>query len=205
MIIGDGVSDSDAALGNVVVTFTQAVDTITLRYGNHTTAPLNPGQQGIGLHDLFVCSPDVDLTVSKVSSIIADPVNGSTNPKAIPGATVEYLITVTNIGADSAFQDSVSVRDDGPADARMCLISRAGGPVIFNDPGSNSGLSYTFANLGSATDNVEFSSDDGATFSYTPVDDGTGCDANITNFRVNPDGTFAGGGNFTITVRYEIE
>ena len=204
-IIGDGAADSDTGLGNVVVTFTQAVDTITLRYGNHTTAPANPGQQGIGVHDIFVCTPDVDLTVSKVSSIIADPINGTTNPKAIPGATVEYLVTVSNTGLDSAFPNTVSVQDDGPADARMCLISRSGGPVIFNDPGSNSGLGYSFANLGSTADDVEFSNDGGSSFGYTPVDDGTGCDANVTNFRVNPTGTFAGGGNFTITVRYEIE
>ncbi len=211
-IIGDGTSDADAALGNVVVTFTQAVDTIVLRYGNHTTAPADPGQQGIGLHDLFVCSPDVDLTVSKISSIIADPINGTTNPKAIPGATVEYLITVTNIGSDSVFQDTVSVLDNGPADAKMCLIDRNGGPVIFSDPGGNSDLTYQYggpgdvaADLGVTTDDLEFSNNGGTSFAYIPVDDGTGCDTNITDFRVNPSGEFAGGGNFTITVRYEIE
>jgi|GEM_PF-1071991 len=211
-IIGDGASGADAALGNVVVTFTQAVDTIILRYGNHTTAPADPGQQGIGLHDLFVCSPDVDLTVSKVSSIIADPVNGTTNPKAIPGATVEYLITVTNIGADSVFQDTVSVLDNGPAGAKMCLIDRNGGPVIFSDPGGNSDLTYQYggpgdvaADLSVTTDDLEFSNNSGTTFTYVPVDDGTGCDANVTDFRVNPSGAFSGGGNFTITVRYEVE
>ncbi|WP_255573704.1 DUF11 domain-containing protein [Erythrobacter sp. SCSIO 43205] len=204
-VIGDGAAANDQATGNVVVTFTQAVDTVVIRYGNANTAPANPGQQGIGVHDLFFCSPQVDLTVSKVSSIIADPVNGTNNPKAIPGATVEYLITVTNTGVDATFADTVSVLDTGPADARMCLISRSGGPVIFNDPGSNTGLGYSFAGLGSGADNIEFSSDNGSSFTYTPVDDGTGCDANITDFRVNPSGPMAGGSTFTLTVRYEIE
>jgi uncharacterized repeat protein (TIGR01451 family) len=211
-VIGDGGADNNSATGNVVVTFTQAVDTVVIRYGNANTAPANPGQQGIGVHDLFFCTPNVDISVSKISSIIADPINGTTNPKAIPGATVEYLITVTNIGVDAAFADTVRVLDDGPADAKMCLIDRSGGPVIFGDPGSNSGLTYQYGgslgvvgDLGVTTDDLEFSNNNGASFGYTPVDDGTGCDGNITDFRVNPEGAFAGGGNFTITVRYEIE
>lgn len=202
--IGDGGSGNDP-LGNGIVTFTEAVDTITLRYANHTTAPADPANQLISIHDLYYCTPDVNLTVSKVSSIIADPINGATDPKAIPGATVEYLITVTNTGVDATFPETVSIIDNGPADARMCLIARAGGPIIFNDPGSNSNLSYTFASLGSTADDVEFSNDGGASFNYTPVDDGTGCDPNITDFRVMPGGTFSGSANFTITVRYEIE
>jgi len=211
-VIGDATATNDTALGNVVVTFNQEVDTVVISYSNHTTAPGDPGQQGIGVHNLFFCTPNVDLTVSKISSIIADPINGNTNPKAIPGATVEYLITVTNTGVDQAFPNTLSVLDDGPVDAKMCLINRDGGPVIFSDPGSNSGLSYQYggpggvaADLGVTTDDLEFSNNGGATFGYTPVDDGTGCDGNITNFRINPEGAFEGGGNFTITVRYEIE
>lgn len=212
VIIGDGASGSNDALGNVVVTFSQAVDRVIIRYGNHTTAPVDPGQQGIGLHDLTVCNPFTTLNVSKVSSLISDPVNGATNPKAIPGALVQYLITVTNTGSEAADADSVVVWDDGPADAKMCLIGRAGGPVIFSDPGANSGLNYAYGGAGSVagdlavtTDDLEFSSNDGATFNYVPSQDGDGCDTAITDFRVRPGGAFAPGGNFTITVRYRIE
>lgn len=205
VVIGDGASASNEALGNVVVTFTQAVDTIVLRYGNHTTAPVDPGQQGIGLHDITVCNPFTTLGVTKVSSVIYDPVNEFDNPKAIPGALVDYLITVSNTGSAAADSDSVVVWDDGPADAKMCLISRSGGPVIFGDPGSNSGLTYSFGSLGSGSDSLEFSNDDGATFNYTPVADADGCDAAITDFRVVPGGAFAASGNFTLTVRYQVE
>lgn len=204
-VIGDGAAGNNEALGNVVVTFTQAVDTVIIRYGNHTTAPTDPGQQGIGLHDITVCDPFTTLNVTKVSSIISDPVNGATNPKAIPGAAVEYLITVSNTGGESADADSVVVWDDGPADAKMCLIARPGGPVIFADPGTNSNLTYSFASLASAVDDLEFSNDNGATFAYTPTADADGCDTSITDFRVLPGGSFASGGNFTITVRYLIE
>lgn len=202
---GDGGSDNDQDFGNVVVTFTQAVDTVIVRYGNHSTAPTNPGQQGIGIHDIAVCSPFAQLDVTKVSSVISDPVNGTTNPKAIPGATIEYLITVTNNGPDPADVDSVEIWDDGPADAKMCLIARSAGPVIFNDPGGSSGLSYAFGGLGVTTDGLEFSDDDGTSFAYVPTADGDGCDGMITDFRVLPTGAFAAGSTVTLRVRYQVQ
>jgi len=55
------------------------------------------------------------LTVAKTSRIISDPVNGTTNPKAIPGATVEYCITVAN-AAGAATATNVAILDDLPAD-----------------------------------------------------------------------------------------
>lgn len=42
------------------------------------------------------------LTVTKSSQVISDPVNGVTNPKAIPGARIRYTITIANSGAAAA-------------------------------------------------------------------------------------------------------
>jgi subtilisin-like proprotein convertase family protein len=202
---GDGQSADAEPAGNVVVTFTDPVETIVIRYGNHTTAPANPGQQGISVHDLFVCNPYAELSVTKVSTLISDPVNGTTNPKAIPGALVEYLITVTNTGTSATDPNSVVIRDRGPEDAKLCLITRPGGPVIWSDPGGNSGLSYSFAALGSASDSLEFSSDGGLSWSYTPIADASGCDAAVTDFRLRPGGALSGGGTVAITVRYLVK
>jgi hypothetical protein len=55
------------------------------------------------------------LTVAKTSRVVSDPVNGANNPKAIPGATVEYCITVAN-AAGAATATGVSLLDDLPAD-----------------------------------------------------------------------------------------
>jgi len=55
------------------------------------------------------------LTVAKTSRVVSDPVNGTTNPKFIPGATVEYCITVAN-AAGAATATGVSLLDDLPAD-----------------------------------------------------------------------------------------
>lgn len=55
------------------------------------------------------------LTVAKTSRVVSDPVNGTTDPKFIPGATVEYCITVAN-AAGAATATNVALLDDLPAD-----------------------------------------------------------------------------------------
>lgn len=111
--IGDAASTDTSGNGNVTVTFTSPVDSITIAYGNHSTAPANPGQQAIALHDFSFCRPVANLTVAKSSSIISDPQNGTTNPKAIPGAIIRYCITITN--PDSGTASGIVVGDNIPA------------------------------------------------------------------------------------------
>lgn len=55
------------------------------------------------------------VTVAKTSRVVSDPVNLTNNPKAIPGATVEYCITVAN-AAGAATATDVDVSDDLPTD-----------------------------------------------------------------------------------------
>lgn len=100
--IGDAGSNSNSANGDVVVTFTSPVDRVEIIYGNHTTAPADPDGQAISIHDINFCRPLTTLSVTKVSSIISDPVSGTTNPKRIPGAIVEYCILISNSGSASA-------------------------------------------------------------------------------------------------------
>lgn len=53
------------------------------------------------------------LTVLKTSKVISDPFNGTTDPKPIPGATIEYCIQVIN-AAGSATATSVAISDPLP-------------------------------------------------------------------------------------------
>lgn len=55
------------------------------------------------------------LSVAKTSRVVEDPVNGTSNPKAIPGAVVEYCIAVSN-AAGSATATNVVVTDVLPDD-----------------------------------------------------------------------------------------
>ncbi len=54
------------------------------------------------------------LTVTKTAAVISDPFNGTSSPKAIPGATIEYSIVVTNNSTTTA-ADAVTVTDAIPA------------------------------------------------------------------------------------------
>ncbi len=53
---------------------------------------------------------NANITVTKSSIVISDPVNGTVNPKRIPGAVVEYVITVTNTAGAQA--TDVTLTDD---------------------------------------------------------------------------------------------
>lgn len=49
------------------------------------------------------------LTITKDSNIIWDPINYNNSPKAIPGALVEYVVTITNaVGAASATLSTIT-------------------------------------------------------------------------------------------------
>lgn len=99
---GDALSGGTSSDGNVVVTFASPVDTIVIIYGNHSTAPANPDGQAISIWDITLCNPVAVLGVTKVSTLISDPTNGTTNPRAIPGAVMEYCILVQNPGSGTA-------------------------------------------------------------------------------------------------------
>ncbi len=51
---------------------------------------------------LFHCPYAASISLSKTSAILSDPLNGTTNPKAIPGAIAEYTLTAINSGSAPA-------------------------------------------------------------------------------------------------------
>jgi uncharacterized repeat protein (TIGR01451 family) len=71
------------------------------------------------------------LAVVKSAVVISDPVNNATNPKAIPGAVVEYTITVTNSGAAAA--TAVTLTDNIPANTTYVAGSMKLGAATLTD------------------------------------------------------------------------
>ena len=173
-----------------------AIDTGT-NIGCPTTDQRGVARPFNGTCDVGAYEFDVipDLLVVKTSLTVEDPFNGTTEPKAIPAATVRYLIQVTNTGKGTVDSDTMFISDLIPANMALRVIDYDGanpGPVAFLDGSPVSGLSYTFTSLDSSTDDVEFSNDGGSTWTYTPVDSGDGTDPGVTDIRVNPKGIFAG-------------
>lgn len=146
------------------------------------------------------------LQISKSAQTLSDPINGLSDPKAIPGATVEYTITVQNLGPGPVDADSLIITDPLPAVTALFVDTGSGDPVIFADGPTPSGLSYNFA-----TD-VTFSNQAGGgpPYSYVPTPDADGFDAAVTGIRIAPTGTLSaasGGGSpsFIVTLRVRIE
>ena len=135
------------------------------------------------------------LLVLKAAATVEDPFSGTTNPKSIPGATMRYLVMTTNTGTGPVDTNTLVITDPIPANMALRVVDFDGvtsGPVQFIDGTPASGLTYTFVALGDPGDDVSFSNDGGATYSYTPTADANGVDTTVTDIRINPKGDFLG-------------
>lgn len=112
VVIGDSTASDTTNQGSVVATFSAPVDTITIIYGNHTSAPADPDGQAIAINDFTFCNPQTTLSVTKLSNVVSDGVSGS-NPKSVPGAIVRYCVLLSNSG--SATSRNIVATDSIPA------------------------------------------------------------------------------------------
>ncbi len=127
--------------------------------------------------------------------IVADKtVSMAPGTYSLPGEIISYTIAAESTGLLPIDADAVVLVDNLPAELSLRVVDLDGagsGPITFNDGNPASGLTYTFSGLSSTSDDLDFSNDGGASFTYTPVDNGAGVDPNVTHIRVNPKGVFA--------------
>lgn len=204
--------DSLAATKTYEVTYTLPAAAADGLWTARVTA--EEGSEGLvrhtGIGSVAVASPDIVLL--KTVSTQSDPVNGTSNPKAIPGAHMRYTLVATNQGGGTTDSDSVVVTDRVPANTEFFvgdLGSPGSGPVLFFDGATASGLTYSFGGLADTGDDISFSNNGGASFDYTPVPDGMGFDADVTHIRITPKGAFnaASGGSvpsFRLRLRVKV-
>lgn len=158
--------------------------------------------------DTLQFAPDIFLLKSVMA--YSDPVNGAVNPKAIPGAEMLYTIQVTNQGSAATDTDSLLITDAVPANTEMYVGDLGGfgsGPVVFVDGATPSGLSYTFLDLSSPLDDLDFSDDGGGSYTYTPTPDADGYDGAVSHIQLNPNGQFSGasgGGSPSFEIRFRV-
>jgi uncharacterized repeat protein (TIGR01451 family) len=170
-----------------------------------TSVNLGTLAYGDGVTCIFTNTPKrPSLSVTKISDVLSDPVNGATNPKRIPGAVIRYAVTVTNSGPGVVDASTVVITDPVPGNTTLCVSTLCGNPIVeFVDGSTASGLSFNYAS------NVSFSNTVGgvAPFTYTPVADANGFDAAVTGVRIAPSGTFAaaGAGNPSFTIRFRVK
>jgi hypothetical protein len=151
-------------------------------------------------------SVSAPLTIVKSSQAFLDPVNGTTNPKLIPGSYVAYTLTIANPGGGTIDNNSVVVLDATPPNLQLYVLDVPGGsgPVLFANGSPSSGLTYTFSGLSSMTDDVEFSNNGGSTWSYVPTANAAGVDPAVTHIRIKPKGSMAANSSFTLIFGYMV-
>lgn len=144
-----------------------------------------------------------DMMIAKFSMVLSDPVNGSSNPRRIPGAIIQYEILITNQGPRPPDAASLVIRDTLPGQTSFAFPG-SGDPVVFIDGSSSSGLSLDFAN------DVGFSTQSGGSppFDHTAVDNGDGIDPAVTGIEFTPSGQMNGapdeGPNPSFNLRFRV-
>ncbi|QDK32170.1 MULTISPECIES: DUF11 domain-containing protein [Sphingomonadaceae] len=113
-----GTSGSQGAALTTSSTNTSGVDTV-LADGAGASDAANDG--AFSAKDDFKVSAAA-LSVLKTSRVVSDPVSGTSNPKAIPGATIEYCISVAN-ATGSAVATNIAVNDPLPANVTYVASS----------------------------------------------------------------------------------
>lgn len=148
------------------------------------------------------------LTITKTSAVVSDPQNNLL-PKRVPGAFVDYTATISNPNGIFTTVNGVTFTDVIPANTSLRVadlgLLPGSGPMVFAEGIVPSLLTYSFTSLGSGTDRLDFSSDNGATWTYTPTADANGCDNRVTNIRVRLGGNQVAGSSFTLRFRVRVK
>jgi Surface adhesin CshA non-repetitive domain 2 len=181
----------NAATGSSTVLPTVIGGTITLQMGDVVTCTITNTKR----------AANATLTIVKSSTLLSDPKNGTTNPKAIPGAIVRYSLVVTNTGTLTVDSNSIFMIDSLPA---SLSVGTAATPVfIQGTPTSTLALpaaNVRYSNAAAAPTTV-------AGCTYTPV---LAYDPAVKHVCIAPTGTMAaataaGQPSFTVTFNAQIK
>jgi len=196
VVTGTAASDSNVGDGNLTIEFFSPIDSLVLNYGNGSAAGSAPGNQWIGISDLFFCPPasPAILTAQK-STEVYDPL--SEGLYSIPGNDVIYTIEFTNTGEGDADSDSVVIIDSMPSEIEFYNGDIDDGgpqtdPVIGIDNGSGLSLDYN-ADINLSDVRYSDAATKPADFASCLYSPSLGYDPNVTFICFNPSGTMAAG------------
>jgi hypothetical protein len=195
-----------AAGGTVKLIYTVQMPSAAGSYSNSARAAFGTAATSTVSATFNVITP-APLTMVKASQASTDPVNGSTNPKLIPGGRAAYTVTIANPNNFATTADSIVILDATPANLSLYVSNISGvsgGPIRFQNGATASGLTYTFTSLSSTTDDVDFSNDGGTTWTYVPTPNVQGADPAVNRIRIRPKGAMAADSSFNLLFGYII-
>lgn len=198
-VLGTSGSNANEDIGTIQVSFAQPVTSVEVRYGNYPlqTGETQTGQQWISIHDIGFCPMPI-LSVTKTSAAWSDPLNGTTNPKLVPGADLRYTLTISNTGGSPVDLSTTVLTDPLPASVTFFNGDiDDGGPLTTNFaflPGAT-GLTMAPANLA-------YSNNAGTSYAYTPT---ANYDAAVNAVKIAPQGLMAANSSFSVSFRVRIK
>lgn len=151
---------------------------------------------------MTVVSSKVTMTTSTTTTW--DPVNTIVNPKTIPAGKFRTTVVVNNADLVDVDSGSLAIVVPTPSTASVAL----GGDGVSSVPVAltfGSSLAMTYTNPTSTTDDVDFSSDNGLTWTYQPSASSQAQMDAITHVRIRPRNALTKGTSATFTVSYSVK
>jgi hypothetical protein len=185
------LSCTNAATGSTTVLPTTPGGTVTLQMGDVITCTITNTKR----------AANATLTIVKSSTLVSDPKNGTTNPKAIPGAIVRYALVITNTGTLTVDSNSIFMIDSLPA---TLSVGTAATPAFIQGTPTST-LALPAANVRYSSAAAAPTTLAGCT--YTPV---LAYDPAVKHVCIAPTGTMAaataaGQPSFTVTFNAQIK
>ncbi|USU05458.1 spore coat protein U domain-containing protein [Sphingomonadaceae bacterium OTU29LAMAA1] len=145
----------------------------------------------------------VTMTMALTSVTTWDPVKGTAAPLDFPGAKGRTTLRVDN--PDLVPLDGVVLIYKVPNRTSVALDGDGtNAPVIgFADGQPSSGIAFNYT-PGSTTDDVDFSTDNGATWAYAPVAGNRTSEANVTHLRFRPRNALNPSSGFSVSFPYLV-
>lgn len=138
-------------------------------------------------------SPVISASYTLSSTVLVNTAE-TANFKAIPGATLAYVLTITNF-RDSPDSNGIVIDNNLPPDLDLYVGDLANGaPFVFTDGSPSCGLTISFTSLSSTTDDVDFLDAAGALI--TPSGDAEGFTTSVRKLRFKTKGQL--GANFGV-------
>jgi len=156
-----------------------------------------------------IATVDVTMTVARNAIVTIsqratwEASTATVNPKAIPGAKLRMTMQIENPNPFALDGDTLAVTLPTPAGLQVALDGDGTASTAYvvtaeGSPASSLAVNYTAP--ASTTDDVDFSSNSGASWTYDP----SASPKSVTNVRIRPRGTMAAGSSFSVSLPYAL-
>lgn len=162
---------------------------------------------GVSVIDVTLTVTPRDATISMTSVVTWDPVNTTNSPKAIPGSRFAVSATFSNPDIVSLEPGAIDVVIPTPPGAKIALdgdMATSGTVIRMVEGPTPSALLARYGGPADTTDDVSFSADRGATWSYIPTSGNPASQAAVTHVRMRARGTMAKSSSFAVRVPFAI-